>query len=195
MFSRLTTFNYGLLLVSATLNVVMVLLLSQANLRPVFNEETVRFATSAVTQNNDIHLTSFRSNPAITNFGFKVDPHNGYITNVNDPNCAVEKPAVVNGCGFTFAPFHLNRSDETQVTRIKSIEFVSNLPKNNKLYVDLVSLKTNEDIKELPTITNPNTATITREMLGRSFEKDDAFYVRFTSPNGPTNISQIVIRF
>jgi hypothetical protein len=193
--SGLVKLNYTLLLVSATLTIVSVILLSQQQNQPTFSEQTTVFRTPVTQQKNDIVITNFRSSPAITDYGFKIDPHNGFITNLNDPNCSVDEPAVVNGCGFTFVPARLLANNTAQIETIQNIQIITDLPRGNKIYVDHLDLKTMEKTSLLLTITDRTATTISRELLGRAFRIDDAFYIRLSAPNGPTTISQIIIHY
>lgn len=193
--SGLVKLNYTLLLLSATLTIVSVILLSQHQNQPTFSEESPVFRTPITQQKNDIVLTNFRSSPAVADFGFKIDPHNGFITNLNDPNCSVDEPAVVNGCGFTFVPARLLANNPTQVETIQNIQIITDLPRGNKIYVNHLDLKTMEKTSLILTITDRNTSTISKELLGRAFRSDDAFYIRLSAPNGPTTISQIIVHY
>jgi hypothetical protein len=142
---------------------------------------------------NQASLFSFQNNPAIFDYGFKIDLQPNSISNVDDPNCQTPiVPPTVNGCGFALDIQKLDLPSNGIFLKYLTLE-TDAMSSDQKIQVDLKDYEKGEIAQNIGTIsTQPNSKKI---FLPANIPSGQSLYFRFWTSKGAVKINKILLDY
>jgi len=157
------------------------------------SKESANLAPQVENTASTKNIISFQDNPAIFDYGFKIDIQKNSVSNLNDPNCKTPiVPPTVNGCGFGLNLQNINLPNDGIVFKNLTLE-TSKTNSKNKIQIDLKDYIKSDFVKTVAVIdTDSNTHKIS---LPKTIPTSQSLYFRFWATDEVIKINQISIDY
>ena len=196
-FKTRTNFLVAIVLIVVCINLIFLFLRPQSSNQSVAVEpaktNSVASSDNKLKVVNQASVYIFENNPAIFDFGFKIDLKPDHIANLNDPNCQTPiVPPTVNGCGFALDLQKIGLPKNAVYFRYATIE-TDAMTSSQKIQIDLKDYQKGELTQNIGLIEGG--ASTHKIALPANIASSQSLYFRFWAPQNVIKIKKITIEY